>query len=542
MNLRKHQSDFDHTITGIINGSGVTDIVAHVTPGGGKSTLPIQATRLIKAGLADKICWIVPRASLQDQAERNFMEPRFRQMFGHQCLIRSSTNDHNPCRGLNGMVTTYQAAAVDNEQTILRDFERYRYILVLDEFHHLEGNGEWTSPIRELYDRTAFRVLMTGTMSRGDEKKIAFVPYRPWAGINSKHLVPCFESLKNTALITYNRKDALADQAIIPLEFHFADGVANWRKVSGKEVTANLSTSRADANQALYTALKTEYAQELLSSGVNHWRNYNGSLLVVAASIETAKEYTAALKSRGLHAEIATSDDTPHAGKQIKALRAGKLKILVTVAMAYEGLDVPSISHIVCLTNVRSTPWIEQMIARAVRIDPLAGPYETQKGFIFAPADKMFVELARRIEADQTEAVAKITEKKEASGSSGDGGSRPGITPLSSKLIQPDGQASMFFISDYRPADSVKTPYQKTQREIEHELRGTIDDHVKAFCRVYCVKIAALNRQLKELYGKSRDRMTVTELEALKAYLQGNYELPKRKAPGVVLQPVPWRG
>lgn len=523
----------------IVAGSGITDVVVHATPGAGKSSLPIIATRLIKAGLADKICWIAPRASLQDQAERNFMEPLFRHMFGHQMLIRSSTNDHNPCRGLNGMVTTYQAVAVDSEKTILRDFERYRYILVLDEFHHLEENGEWTAPIRELYERAAFRVLMTGTLSRGDDKKIAFVPYQEFVPGKFR---PYFVDSPGTAIIRYDRRDALADQAILPLEFHFADGVATWQKVSGKEITSKLSTSRADANQALYTALKTEYAQELLSSGVNHWRNYNGSLLVVAASIESAKEYTALLKSQGLHAEIATSDDTPHAGKQIKALRAGKLKILVTVAMAYEGLDVPSISHIVCLTNVRSTPWIEQMIARAVRIDPQAGPYETQKGHIFAPADKMFVELARRIETDQTEAVARIAEKKEAPlVSEGEGGPRPGITPLSSKLIQPDGQASMFFIGDYIHNKPME-PYQKTQREIERELREEIDNHVKAFCRVYCVKIAALNRQLKEMYGKPRENMSVKELAALKAYLQGNYELPKRKAPGVVLTPVPWRG
>jgi superfamily II DNA or RNA helicase len=473
-------------------------------------------------------------------------------MFGHQMLIRSSTNDHNPCRGLQGFVTTYQAAAVDYEKTTLRDFERYRYILVLDEFHHLEESGEWTEPIRELYRKAAFRVLMTGTMARGDEKRIAFLNYVK----QGDNFVACPIHNGNHAYIGYICKDALADRAIIPLEFHFADGVANWRKVSGKEVTAKLSTSRSDANQALYTALKTEYAQELLAAGVTHWQDHSaqfhqlksgrayrvenpenrGSLLVVAPSIETAKEYTSLLKRQGLHAEIATSDDTPHAVKQIKALKAGKLKIMVSVGMCYEGLDVPSISHIVCLTNIRSQPWIEQMVARAVRIDPLAGPYETQKGFIFAPADRMFVELARRIEADQTEAVARVKEATMEPGTNGDlfggGGGRPKITPLSSKLLH--GQGNLFNIQG-------AGTYQKTQREIEAELRGEIDDHVKAFCRVYCVKIAALNRQLKELYGKSRESMTVAELRNLKSYLGANYAVPQRKEPGVVLTPVPVR-
>ena len=76
MTLRTHQADFDRTITAILAGSPIRDIVAHCTPGGGKSTLPIQAGRLITYGLADRLCWIAPRASLQDQAERNFIDPQ----------------------------------------------------------------------------------------------------------------------------------------------------------------------------------------------------------------------------------------------------------------------------------------------------------------------------------------------------------------------------------------------------------------------------------------------------------------------------------
>ena len=40
---RKHQADFDGIMQEIIDGAPVTDILVRVTPGGGKSTLPIQA-------------------------------------------------------------------------------------------------------------------------------------------------------------------------------------------------------------------------------------------------------------------------------------------------------------------------------------------------------------------------------------------------------------------------------------------------------------------------------------------------------------------
>ncbi len=568
MNIRTHQQDFDRTIAGIINGSGVRDIVAHVTPGGGKSTLPIQAGRLITAGLADRICWICPRASLQDQAERNFIDPRFRQMFGHNLVIRQATNDHNPSRGTAGFVTTYQALGVDQDQTVLRDFERHRYILILDEFHHLAVDGEWTEPIRELYDRAVFRVLMTGTLQRGDEKRIAFLPYEQ---TGENEYTPSLRGRDdNLAPIFYTRRGALADCAVIPLEFHFADGVASWRKESGRETTSRLSTGRGDANQALYTAIKTEYAQELLAAGVYHWRHSggsgcieggmvpsdstfregsglsrtvaperpghatrpSGSLLVVAASIESAKEYTEILKRQGLHAEIATSDDTPQAIKQIKALKAGKLKILVTVAMAYEGMDCPSISHIVCLTNIRSLPWIEQMVARANRIDPQAGPYESQRGFIFAPADRMFVELARKIEADQCEAVAKQKAPAEVREGAGNGnGGGPHITPLSSKLIA--GQADLFGYIPFSPYNP-----GKTQREIETELREEIDSHVRGWSRAFGYLPTNLNGRIKREFGKCRENMTVKELEAVKVWLGENYQVPERREPMTVLQPI----
>lgn len=538
MELRKHQSEFEDIMDRIVAGAPIRTVIVNATPGAGKSTLPIQAAaRLIPSGFADRICWIAPRASLQDQAERNFIDPFFRKMFGHRLTIRSSTNEVNPSRDTEGFCTTYQALGVDDQKTVLRDFGRFRYILVLDEFHHLEEAGEWTEPIRELYERAAFRVLMSGTMSRGDEKRIAFLPYRK---IGEKEFSPAPDLDTGNAFIHYPRSAALDDRAIIPLEFHFADGVSTWMKTSGRTVTAKLSTDRHDANQALYTALKTEYAEQLLTEGVAHWKqhrrqtNPNGSLLVVAASIETAKEYTATLQHMGLHAEIATSDDTPHAVKQIKALKAGKLKGLVSVAMAYEGLDVPSISHIICLTNVRSKPWIEQMIARAVRIDPLAGPYETQKGYIFAPADRMFMELARKIEADQTEVIAKDGANV-APGQNGNlfgepGPARPTITPLSSRMLR---RTASFDFGEIPPPE-------KTPSEIEEDLRKEIDRHVKGYCRAYGVKIVTLNRIIKERYDMERDRMTSRNLEAVKEWLAENYPVPQRREPDIVLAPVGW--
>ena len=145
------------------------------------------------------------------------------------------------------------------------------------------------------------------------------------------------------------------------------------------EVKSLAGVAKKDAGAAIYTALSTEFAIELLDNAINHWmehrqKNPRSKLLVVAAGIDSAKRYTQYLKNLGIRCNIATSHETAAAQKVILDYKRGLYDAIVTIAMAYEGLDVPEISHIAALTHIRSVPWIEQMLARAVRIDRQAGP------------------------------------------------------------------------------------------------------------------------------------------------------------------------
>ena len=89
----------------------VRDILAAVTPGGGKSLLPVlAAASLIKAGLIDRVCWIVPRDSLRLQAEEAFADLVWRATLDHALSVRAADNTPDPSRGLAGYVTTYQAS------------------------------------------------------------------------------------------------------------------------------------------------------------------------------------------------------------------------------------------------------------------------------------------------------------------------------------------------------------------------------------------------------------------------------------------------
>ncbi len=176
-------------------GAGETDardILAAVTPGGGKSLLPvIAAARLIEAGIVERVCWVVPRDSLRLQAEEAFADPAWRAALGHALAVRAADNAPDPSRGLAGYVTTYQAVAAAPDLH-LREFRRHRTLLVVDEMHHLPALADidpainpdddpasaWSRALLPLLECATVRLLLSGTLERGDGRGILWLPYR----------------------------------------------------------------------------------------------------------------------------------------------------------------------------------------------------------------------------------------------------------------------------------------------------------------------------------------------------------------------------
>lgn len=507
--LRKHQKEFTEVVRRIIAGEAIRRIVVDVTPGGGKSLLPVLACELITAGVADKICWIVPRSALQDQAERNFIDPLIKKISPHTHVIRSATNDSNPSRGLTGFVTTYQALGADSSDTVLEDFKQHRYLLVLDEYHHAqESGGVWAEKITPLYNSSTIAILMTGTLERGDQHKIAFTSY-------DERGYPVFNQ-SDTALIRYGRSSAIADGAILPIRFFLRDGDCKWYNcVSLKQAKLSMAKS-TDQSHSLYTALSTGYAEELIDIAIAHWLDYRvlhptSKILFVAPDIETGGKYLDYIRrTTGIDITIATSADTPQAREAIQSFKTSchrGVTSLMTVAMAYEGLDVPAISHVVALTHIRSAPWIKQMVARGVRIDPAwkqSLPGEEQLCFVFAPSDQKFLQVQHAIEHEQTLAIKtdgglQPAEKGMKVEGEARGSRNPfGITPLESALL-------------------------KTQHDLEIETRKEIENHVRAYAACNRIHPKHVNSEVSAVFGKKRDEMSLRELQRVSEYVKNNY-------------------
>lgn len=527
MGLRKHQKEFADAVRAICLGRDVKTILVKVTPGGGKSAIPLIATRLIDAGVVDKVSWTVPRQSLQYQGEGNFTDPFFRSEIKHRHRVRVSTNDYNPCRGLSGFITTYQAVGVENTGSLTADFELYRYALVLDEFHHAELNGVWHKALQPLVDRCKVLILMTGTLERGDRKKIAFIPYKAYG----QDSLPDLDAMKkNGAVIEYGRVDALKERAILPITFTLLDAAVEYKR-QGEERVRHASmkkiTNARDASAALYTVLRTEFAEHLLGQTVSHLGEYqrktgiDSRLLVVTAEIETAREALAMMATRwpSLRTAIATSHDSPEARQNIDAFKAGRLDALVTIAMAYEGLDVPQVSHIASLTHIRSVPWIEQMIARSVRIDRRYR-YEQQGAYVFAPDDYMMKKVVKKIQREQLPfAKGDVMREGDLFGGSGFG-KKSDIIPIGSqgrgqRLLQLGDRAPMPAQDDF--------PVPETPSEQEKRLRDEIDGIVRRYCAQTGTDHKLINRKLKQKFKKPRKELTLPELERCRAYARATF-------------------
>jgi superfamily II DNA or RNA helicase len=572
--FRSHQRLVAGVVEAIASGqTEAADILAAVTPGGGKSLLPvIAAARLIAAGVVERVCWIVPRDSLRLQAEEAFADPTWRAALSHAVSVRPADNTPDPCRGLQGYVTTYQGVAAA-PGLHLAEFRRHRFLLVVDEVHHLpalndsdpqsppEDEAAWSRAILPLLDHARVRLLLSGTLERADGRAILWIPYRRG---RSPHTREVDLDAPGFAVVGYSRAQALAERAVLPVDFGALDGEAEWLDEARRPVGPHrVSGPYEVARPALFTALRTGFARDLLQRAFAVTRDLRaerrlrlgippgqlamglGKLLVVAPDQENARRYLAWLRARlprrGTRAEevarIATSDERD-AHETLAAFRLRpEPSILVTVAMAYEGLDAPSVAVCAALTHIRSRAWLEQMIARATRVDPAAGPYEDQRAIVLHPDDILFRRFRERIEREQG-TLARDRRRRRQGELPFDPEGEPAspIVPLASNAtaLRWDRLAPGPEFAAARPEQAVlawPTGSSASPSLQERELRlrigqmvatQVVEDEgallVPSGAGAHHAYAAALKRVMK----KGRAEMSLAELEATVAWLERN--------------------
>lgn len=401
MKLRSHQKELEAVLRNLNESELPHDVLVDVVPGGGKSMLP---GLLAKRFPHHRIAWYVPRLSLARQAAIGMQKH-----FGIE--IRESGNHTDPSRGTRGFVATH--AALTSAPDLWRhELSRHPYLLVIDELHHakLSRSGEPNALANAIADLNyTVRLCMTGTLETNDNSLIYNVPY---AGTARGYEL----DLQSFAgkVIRYSRSSALGQGAIVPVEFHYHDGPVKWEDREGIQEARLSQVGSEDEAQAVWTALRTELADQLLANTIAHWRKFGRKLLVVCADQQTSKAYHASISRQGILCGLAISD-AADAHSDIDEFREGRIECLVTCQMAYEGLDVPDITHIACLTHIRSVPWILQMLARAWRAMP-----GKKQCWAFVPNDPRMNRVIEKIRREQEVVVPLLQQKNGQGGSTQD--------------------------------------------------------------------------------------------------------------------------
>lgn len=454
-----------------------TRILVWCVPGGGKSRLPgILAQRFS----AYNIGWFVPRLTLQSQAVADMQRD-----FG--IVLRDSGNDHNPSRGTRGFVATHDS--LSNDPVLWRDeINRRPYILIVDECHHAKINRDGTRrPLASALSQLSPHIWlnMTGTLETNDGLQIYGMAYDDVSQgmqINPEKSADIF--------IRYDRVTALRERAIVPIEFHRHDGPVKWSQGDDEKNERLSGVSREDESAAIFTALRTDVARHLFDNGLAHWKQHkSGKLIVVVHRQRTAEEYAKLLRQSGLSVALAI-DDNPDAVKETRRFCEKDTQALVTCMMAYEGLDAKTASHIICLTHIRSVPWIEQMLGRVWR----GGVPGKNKCFAFVPDDPRMNRVIEKIAKEQPE----ILSDREEDGHGPGGGEREAILALDGLVDEVNQQ---FLDPDFATSDEAEERIMALVRE-----RGFTGDEpeVKAFLH--------LLKQPRQAY---RSQMTLSEQEEL---------------------------
>jgi superfamily II DNA or RNA helicase len=360
-------------------------------PGAGK-TLFAGATFIAgqEAGLWNRLLVVVPRVPLVEQWQRALQA---------DCHIALDTAEGARQSGrelarMDGVCTTYQGLLSVKVRERHRDAVRdTRTLVILDEVHHLgqpvndeSGGAAWAQAIRELAGDlgTGLNVQgvlnLSGTLFRTSPKeRISTVQYEEKVGDHGEERI---QAIANYEI----HPDRLVREGLLrPPDLFRVGATVEIVDLATAQVTVSAIADLTDdpARVALrHLNRREEWMAQLVTVTLDQLeRRYRDSQKThVKALIVTqrqdmagafAEEVNKQMAARGLQplAECVTSDGGADAYRRLEDFRLKRrVGVLCTVGMAGEGYDCPEICVVTYATNVLTTQYIRQVVARGQRV------------------------------------------------------------------------------------------------------------------------------------------------------------------------------
>jgi superfamily II DNA/RNA helicase len=191
--------------------------------------------------------------------------------------------------------------------------------------------------------------------------------------------------------VEYGYSNAIQDEAVINLLFQPMELNSVSYKKNGEHVEKNCFENGTDT----FVALCSGYGKKILDDGLNHWQDYRlnveprSKCIIVCASQDECRNIRDFVNQRGLQFALAISDETKAHENIERFKKDNNCNVLITCQMAYEGLDCIQATHLICLSLIRSLPFLVQMFTRVMRFDRYSNlKYQEQTAYAFVPTDE----------------------------------------------------------------------------------------------------------------------------------------------------------
>lgn len=481
--LRPWQEDAIRRLT--LNQQRSNNFLAVATPGAGKTYFALKvAHNMLMTGQAERVVIVCPSAHLKAQWGKSAANIGIELDYGWE-------NDHGQeATHYLGITVTYQQVA--SQPDIQRYLCRARTLVIFDEIHHAGKDLSWGDSLATAFDRAVFRLLLSGTPFRSDNRPIPFVTYEN----NGQG-----ESV-GRADFAYGYGAALADGDVCrPVFFPTYEGEMAWYTMDGEvRATFQDTLSEARAMERLRTAISAsgEWMGRVLAEANDQLANIrNGEHpsaggLVVAIDQQHAREIARILERiTGDRVAVAISDD-PQASEVISSFSKSRDRWLVSVKMVSEGVDIPRLRVGVYATNVLTEMFFRQVVGRFVR---WVKGLEEQNAYIYMPADPKLLALAKTIREEREHELAEESKR---------------LLESLDRESQRDIQAHIF------------APISATPQKSDVIAINGID--------ITPEEIATAEQVARQYGYKGKDIMDVALLLKIGARLAGNSDAPKSTA------------
>lgn len=384
---QEFQDEFIDHIRQTVNSDAIYYLLEAGTGSGKTKASALAASRLLNMRAIERVMFVCPNRAIQKSVAESFKGFDI-----HLSHWENKSHMNGEDAFFQGGVITYQSLAGRPE--IHRRLCRKRTLVIFDEIHHLGDKQAWDVGARSAFEGTGAIVLgMSGTPYRTDGAAIPFT-----------ESLPAENGLfKLKANYSYPLGRAIMDGVCREPIFRFYDATVQI-PLDGMTVTRTFKDDLPIdlANRRLAGAVRrgNRSRHDLLYDALTECLDNNHRVIIflggdsgadLKAVEDAEKHLPTELMRYGIPRDeiVSVTSSSQKALQRLEEFGKSGARILISVNMVSEGVDIPELTAAIFLTSITAKSTTVQRIGRVLRGKGTAP--------IFMFGDSRYEELAREI-------------------------------------------------------------------------------------------------------------------------------------------------